>query len=86
MWGQWTDNQSSYIPSNIPKGEMVTHVFDNIDWKNKNAQRPETHHTNLILVQKSDTTADLAKINLQPKYDFYRKKAPVLQRQALKLA
>ena len=50
MWAQWTDNQVSYIPSNIWKGEMVTHVFDNNDWKNKNVQRTETHHTNWILV------------------------------------
>ena len=33
MWPQWTGNQSSYLPSNIRNGEMVTHVFDNIDWK-----------------------------------------------------
>ena len=38
MWAQWTDNQSSYAPSNIRKSEMVTNVFDNYDRKNKNAQ------------------------------------------------
>ena len=53
---------------------MVTHVFDNIDWKNKNVQRTETHHTNSILVQKYDITEDLAKISLEPKYHFNRKK------------
>ena len=51
-WAQWTDNQPSYITPNIRKGKMVTHVFDNIDWKNNNVQRTETHHTKLILVQK----------------------------------
>ena len=86
MWVQWTDNQSSDIPSTILKGEMVTHVFDNIDWKNKNIHRTETHHKNSILVQKCDTTEDLAKINLEPKYDFDRKKTPILQRQAPKSA
>ena len=70
MWAQWTDNQSSYIPSNIRKGKMITHVFDNIDWKNKNVQRTETHHVNSILVQKCNATEDLAKINLEPKSDF----------------
>ena len=53
---------------------MVTHVFDNIDWKNKNLQRTEMHHTNSILVQKYDITEDLAKISLEPKYHFNRKK------------
>ena len=38
MWAQWTNNQSSYILSNIRKGKTVTQVFDNIDWKNKNVQ------------------------------------------------
>ena len=33
-------------------------------------QQTETHHTDLILVQKCDTKEDLAKINLEPKYDF----------------
>ena len=51
---------------------MVTHVLDNIDWKDKNVQRTETHRTNSILVQKCDATEDLAKINLEPKYDFDR--------------
>ena len=31
MWTQWADNQSSHVPFNIRKGEMVAHVFDNID-------------------------------------------------------
>ena len=74
MWAEWTDNQSSYIPSNITKGKIVTHIFDNIDWKHKNITRTETHHTNSILVQKCDVVEDLAKINLEPNYDFERKK------------
>ena len=36
VWDQWTDNQSLYILFNIQKGKMVTCVFNNIDWKNKN--------------------------------------------------
>ena len=38
MLAQWTDNQSSYIPSNIQKGKTVTQVFFNIDWKSENVQ------------------------------------------------
>ena len=79
MLAQWTDNQSSYIPSNIQKGKTVTQVFFNIDWKNKNVQRTETHHANLILVQKCDTKEDVAKMDSEPKYEFDRKKTPVLQ-------
>ena len=79
MLTQWTDNQSSYIPSNIQKGKTVTQVFFNIDWKNKNVQRTETHHTNLILVQKCDTKEDVTKIYSEPKHEFDRKKTPVLQ-------
>ena len=66
------DRQSLYIPSDIRNGKVVTHVLDNIDWKDKNVQRTETHRTNSILVQKCDATEDLAKINLEPKYDFDR--------------
>ena len=74
MLAQWTDNQSSYIPSNIQKGKTVTQVFFNIDWKNKNVQQTETHHANLILVQKCDTKEDVTKIYSEPKYEFDRKK------------
>ena len=64
----------SYIPSNIQKGKTVTQVFFNIDWKNKNVQQTETHHANLILVQKCDTKEDMTKIYSEPKYEFDRKK------------
>ena len=54
---------------------MVTHVFDNNDWKNNNVQRTETHHKKLYTgVQKCDTTEDLAKTNLELKYNFDKKK------------
>ena len=33
MWAQWTDNQSSYIPSNIQKGKTVTQVFHTLTGK-----------------------------------------------------
>ena len=35
-WGEWNDNTSSIVPANIKQGVVVTHVVDNIDWKNKN--------------------------------------------------
>ena len=63
---------------------MVTHVFDNIDWKNKNFQRTETHHTNWILLRKCDTTEDLVKIILELKYNFDKKKTLFLHKQAPK--
>ena len=52
---------------------MLTHVFGIINWANKYVQQTETHHTNSMLVQKSDITEDLPEINLEPKYDFDQK-------------
>ena len=49
-WAEWDESQSSYIPSNIAKGQETTHVADNIDWK-KSISGNETHHTNSILIQ-----------------------------------
>ena len=46
-WAEWTEKLSSIIPSNIKKGVIATHICDNIDWKNKNVNRSETHHTHL---------------------------------------
>ena len=34
-WAEWDERQSSYIPSNIAKGQDTTHVAENIDWKKK---------------------------------------------------
>ena len=51
---------------------MTTHVFDNIDWSNKNG-RLEVHLTNSILIQKNDIVDQLANVTLQPDYDFSRK-------------
>ena len=50
-WAEWDEQQSSCIPSNIVKGQVTTHVADNIDWKNKSISGKETHHTNSILIQ-----------------------------------
>ena len=78
-------NQSSYILSNVQKGEMVKHVSNNIDRKNKNIKRTKTHHAHPVLVQNCDIAGYLSKINLGPKYPF-DKKNQVLHRQALKCA
>ena len=49
-WAEWSTNRSSIIPKNIQKG-VVTHVTDNIDFKNKSIQPGrETHNTNSILI------------------------------------
>ena len=37
-WAEWTERLKSNIPSNIKKGVIATHVFDNINWKNKTRQ------------------------------------------------
>ena len=43
-WSEWTERLRSIILSYIEKGVIVTHFFDNIDWKNKTLKRIETHH------------------------------------------
>ena len=72
-WAEWSVNQKSLVPSNMMKGVIATHVFDNIDFKNKNVQRVESHHTNSILIQKYDLTDELSKVTLKPGYSFSRK-------------
>ena len=64
-WAEWAQNQSSIIPSNIAKKKIVTHVFDNIDWQNKNG-RIETHHTNSIIVQNDNLLEKMSSVSLQP--------------------
>ena len=39
---QWSEQQSSLLPSNIEKGLITTLVFDNIDLKNKDHKGKET--------------------------------------------
>ena len=52
---------------------MITHVFDNIDWKNKNIKRTGRHHTNSIFVQKYNSMEDLAKINsIKKQHQYYK--------------
>ena len=72
-WAEWTDNVSTVIPSNIKKGVITTHIFDNIDWKNKSISRQESHHTNSILVQKDNYLERLSNISIEPSYNFSRK-------------
>ena len=70
-WAEWTESQNTITPSNICKGVVATHIFDNIDWQNKNIY--ETHHTYSILVQIYDVIQDFSKVSLKPDYDFKRR-------------
>lgn len=69
-WADWTERLKSIISSNIKKGVMVTHVFENIDWKNKSLNRIETHHMKSILIQKYDFTENLSNVSLNADYNF----------------
>ena len=72
-WAEWSERQSTYIPSNIKKGHVVTHVVDNIDWKNKNVKNTETHHTNSIVIQQSSIGEDATTaVILKPDYNYKR--------------
>ena len=73
-WAEWCLKQKSLVPSNIIKGVIATHTFDNIDWKNKNIKRIESHFTNSIIVQKYNLVEEFSKVSLNPDYDFVRKK------------
>ena len=70
---EWTGRLKSIIPSKIKKGIIATHVFNNIDWKNKTLDRIETHHTNSILVGKYDLADNLSIVSLDADYNFERK-------------
>ena len=49
-WAGSSEKQSAYVPSNIEKGQMVTHLVDNVDRKNKSINGDETCHTNSITI------------------------------------
>ena len=57
------------MPVNIKQGVVVTHVVDNIDWKNKNFKGKETHNNSLIqqLPYSSHRTTGL---NIIPDYNL----------------
>ena len=50
-WGEWAEQQSYLLASNIEKGLITTLAFDKIDGKNKDHKGKETHDTNSILIQ-----------------------------------
>ena len=73
-WAKWSSGQSTIIPSNIYKGITTTHVVDNIVWKNKDLNSPETYNTNWILIQNcSDDHQFSQSVHVKPNYDFSRK-------------
>ena len=73
-WAEWSEQQSSLLPSNIGKGLITTLLFDNIDWKNKDHKGKETHNTNSILIQEIPSQCNFTRVNLNPNYDFKRSK------------
>ena len=42
-WAEWSENTSNIVPANIEQDVAVTHVVDNINWKNKISK--EKRHT-----------------------------------------
>ena len=72
-WTECSVGQSRTCPSNLRTGVIATHVFDNIDWKNKNINCQESHYTNSVLVQKYDLAEELSRVSLDPNYEFDRK-------------
>ena len=70
---EWSENTSSIVPANIKQGVVVTHVVDNIHWKNKNFKGKETHNTNSILIQQlSYSSHSTTGLNIIPDYNFNR--------------
>ena len=74
IWAEWSEQQSSLLPSNNEKGIITTLIFDNTDWKNKDDKGKETHNTNLILIQEIPSQCNFTRVNLNPNYDFERSK------------
>ena len=72
-WAEWSVGQWRTCPSNKRTGVIATHVFNNIDWKNKNIIRQESHYTKSILVHKYDLAEELSRASLNPIYEFDRK-------------
>ena len=73
-WAEWSSRQSTIIPSNIRKGITTTHVVDNIDWKNKDLNSPETHNKISVLIQNcSDDQQFSQSLHAHPNYTFLRK-------------
>ena len=72
-WAEWSVGQWRTCPSNKRTSVIATHVFNNIDWKNKNIIRQESHYTKSILVQKYDLAEELSRVSLNPNYEFDRK-------------
>ena len=73
-WAEWSEQQSSLLPSNIEKGLITTLVFDNIAWKNKDNKGKETRNTNSILIQEIPRQCNFTGVNLNRNYDFERSK------------
>ena len=74
-WAEWDKNQHSSIPSNVSKMVPTTVVADNIDWKNKTIGGKETHNTNYFVIQHTAlSNVSGAKVNLEPDYNFDRKR------------
>ena len=72
-WAEPSVGKSRTCPSNTRTGFTAIHVFDNIDWKNKNMNHQESHYTNSILVEKYDLAEELSWVSLDPNCQFDRK-------------
>ena len=53
---EWSKKQSKLVPKNFGEGVLITHVVDNIVWKNKTFEGKETHKTNSIIMQQEYVT------------------------------
>ena len=52
------------MPNNFREGVLVTHVVDNVDWKNKTFKDRETHNTNSNLIQQKYVIEHTIQINV----------------------
>ena len=72
-WAEWSVGHLRTYPNKIRTGVIATHVFHNIDWKNKTIKRQESHYTNSLLVQKYDLAEELSRVGLDLNYEFNKK-------------
>ena len=61
---EWSKKLSKLVPNNFREGVLVTHVVDNIIWKNKTFEGKETHNTNSIIMQQEYVTENTNQSNV----------------------
>ena len=69
-WVELSKKQPKLVPNNFREGAHITHVIDNIDWKNQTFKGRETHNANSIIIQQEYVTEHTNQRNVALKPDI----------------